>query len=75
MGRLNISSLISEGGTFKFQNIKQSHVGSSEINNNFETNEFIKINDERLVFVTTKLNLASYYPDKLAIILFDLYEN
>ena len=75
IGRFNISSLINEGGTFKFKNIKQSHLGSSEINNNFETNEFIKINDERLVFVTTKLNLASYYPDKLAIILFDLYEN
>ena len=71
--QFNISYIeeIDEGFTFKNKN---EFVLSGKYTSDITLNEFIKINDERLVFITTeKVSEAPTF--KLYIFLFDLYNN
>ena len=72
-GRLNITQYNSE--TNQFKQTSPIEFGRGEMNFDLLTNEFIKLDIQTLVFITTLEKDASERPVKLYIILFDFNEN
>ena len=70
--QFNISSLKETSGSYSFENKIQFSETYGYISDIF-LNEFIKINDERLVFVTTKKTAENHF--QLHILLYDLYNS
>ena len=73
-GRFNISELVLNDNQYIFKLKQLKYIGGSEINVDLVPNDFIKINENKLVFLTTKLK-RGFKPVRLSFILIDLFDN
>lgn len=67
--RLNITTLINAGGRYRFDTTVLKSFSDRSINVYYKPNEFIKINEKRLVFITTESDGEG---NKLLFVLIDI---
>ena len=74
--QFNISSIVENSGTFSFNNIIEFNKDYGYVSD-ITLNEFIKVNDVQLAFITTKKIVPSTntYYFELHILLYDLYND
>ena len=73
--KFNISSLVENSGQYSFSNINEFEKEYGFVSD-ITLNEFIKVNDDQLAFITTKkIGSDSSYYFELHILLYDLYND